>query len=145
MPRSAADEDLLALARAVTGVSTRAADRLGTLSVVQLRALTVVNQLAPASLGRLAQELAVTVSTASRLVDRLVVAGLVDRRPSARSRRELALTVTATGRTMLDQYDDLRLPELRDRLARVADPAAALTVFREFATGDITGATPVAT
>lgn len=35
--RTAEDEALLALARAVVGVATRAADRLGRLSVVQLR------------------------------------------------------------------------------------------------------------
>ena len=115
MPRSADDEALIGLARTVTGISTRAADRLGALSVVQLRALTVVAQLGPANLGQLAQELGVTVSTASRLVDRLVRAGYVDRRPSPHSRREVALTLTTSGTAMLDEYDELRLQELRTR------------------------------
>jgi DNA-binding MarR family transcriptional regulator len=137
MPHTAADDALLALARTVTGVSTRAADRLGMLSVVQLRALTVVSRLAPASLGQLAHELAVTMSTASRLVDRLVTAGLVDRRPSTRSRREVALSVTDAGQDALDRYDELRLEEMRGCLARVADREAALAAFREFTAGDL--------
>jgi DNA-binding MarR family transcriptional regulator len=142
MTRTAADEALLALARMVTGVSTRAADRLGTLSVVQLRALTVVHRLGPSNLGRLAHELAVTVSTASRLVDRLVAAGLVDRRPSPQSRREVALSLTEAGRDALERYDELRLQDLQACFAGVTDPDAALVAFREFAAGDLARAVP---
>src|SRR4051794_41568063 len=89
MTRSAQDQTLLLLARAVMGISTRAADRLGGLSVVQLRALTVLRELGTANLGRLAEGLDVTVSTTSRLVDRLVAAHLVERRPRPRARREI--------------------------------------------------------
>jgi DNA-binding MarR family transcriptional regulator len=111
--RSAEDDVLLELARAVVGISTRAADQLGPLSVVQLRALTVLRGLGVGNLGQLADGMGVTVSTTSRLVDRLVTAGLVDRRPSPRSRRELALAVTGQGAAILDRYDDLRLVGLR--------------------------------
>jgi DNA-binding MarR family transcriptional regulator len=119
--RTAEDEVLLALARVVVGVATHAADQLGRLSVVQLRALTVLRGLDGATLGRLAASMGVTVSTASRLVDRLVAAGLVDRRPSVRSRRELALTVTPAARAILDRYDDLRLADLRVLLERLPE------------------------
>jgi DNA-binding MarR family transcriptional regulator len=133
MPRSAEDETLLALARTVIGLSTRAADQLGGVSVVQLRALTVLRELGTANLGRLAEEMGVALSTASRLVDRLVRAGLVDRRPSPRTRREIELAVSTAGRATLDRYDDLRLSALRACLAEVSDPAAALGAFEEFA------------
>ena len=131
MPRSA-DETLLALARTVMGLSTRAADQLGGVSVVQLRGLTVLRDLETANLGRLAEEMGVALSTASRLVDRLVRAGLVDRRPSPRTRREIELAVSTAGRATLDRYDDLRLSPLRACLAAVGDPAAALAAFDEF-------------
>src|SRR4051794_41669180 len=85
MERSEQDQTLLLLARAVMGISTRAADRLGELSVVQLRALTVLRELGTANLGRLAEALDVTVSTTSRLVDRLGAAGLAERRPPPRT------------------------------------------------------------
>ena len=126
--RTAEDEVLLALARTVVGVSTRAADQLGGLSVVQLRALTVLRGLDGSNLARLAAGMGVTVSTASRLVDRLVTAGLVERRTSARSRRELALTVTSAGETILDRYDDLRLTDLRLLLERLPEERRPVAV-----------------
>jgi len=117
--RAPEDDVLLRLTRTVVGISTRAADALGRLSVVQLRALTVLRGLGAGNLGQLASGMGVTVSTSSRLVDRLVAAGLVDRRPSPRSRREVALVVTGLGVEMLERYDELRLVELRALLDRL--------------------------
>ncbi len=133
--RTHEDDVLLRLARAVVGISARAADQLGRLSVVQLRALTVLRGLDSANLGQLAGGMGVTVSTASRIVDRLVAAGLVDRRLSARSRREVALVVTPQGEDVLAQYDDLRLTGLRALLDQLpADRRTdALAVLAEFA------------
>jgi DNA-binding MarR family transcriptional regulator len=116
---SAADEVLLALARAVMGASVRAADRIGGPSPVQLRALTVVQELGHPNLGQLTEALGVTVSTTSRLVDRLVAAGLVDRRPSELTRREVTLSLTPHAAEVLRTYDELRVRGLRDRLAHL--------------------------
>jgi DNA-binding MarR family transcriptional regulator len=147
MGRSAQDQALLLVARAVMGISTRAADRLGGLSVVQLRALTVLRELGTANLGQLAEGLDVTVSTTSRLVDRLVAARLVERRPSPRTRREIELRVSPSGTETLDRYDELRLEGLRtglDRLpeARRDDVLAALLDFG--AAASVHGPTAVA-
>jgi DNA-binding MarR family transcriptional regulator len=108
-----ADEVLLTAVRLAMAVSIRAADQLGDVSTVQLRALTVLRGNSGANLVQLAQGMGVTVSTASRLVDRLVAAGLVDRRPSPQTRREISLALTRTGRARLRRYDDLRLSEVR--------------------------------
>ncbi|WP_256375472.1 MarR family winged helix-turn-helix transcriptional regulator [Modestobacter sp. DSM 44400] len=97
-------------------MSVRAADQLGPVSLVQLRALTVIDDVGGANLLRLSEGMGVTVSTASRLVDRLVGAGLVDRRPSEVTRREISLSLTPQGRDLLSRYDDLRLQALRQRL-----------------------------
>ena len=113
------DEVLLAAARAAMAVSVRAADKLGDVSTVQLRALTVLQETPGANLFQLAQGMGVTVSTTSRLVDRLVAAGFVDRRPSAQTRREISLALTRTGRARLRRYDDLRLAGLRACLERI--------------------------
>ena len=147
MARSAQDQTLLLLARAVMGISTRAADRLGELSVVQLRAMTVLRELGTANLGQLAEGLDVTVSTTSRLVDRLVAAGLVERRPSPRTRREIELRVSSSGTETLDRYDDLRLEGLRTGLDRLPadrrdDILAALLDFG--AAASVHGPTAVA-
>jgi DNA-binding MarR family transcriptional regulator len=135
MARTTDDEALLALARTVVGISTRAADQLGGVSVVQLRALTVLCELGTANLGQLAEEMGVALSTASRLVDRLVRADLVERRPSPRTRREIELVVSKTGLATLDRYDDLRLAGMRARLEQVNDRRSALAVFGEFGNG----------
>src|SRR3978361_1146549 len=81
------DDALLTVGRAVIGVATRAADAPGGVSVVQLRALTVLRDLGTASLVQLAEGMGVTASTTSRLVDRLVSAGHAERRPSPERRR----------------------------------------------------------
>jgi DNA-binding MarR family transcriptional regulator len=133
MARTTEDAVLLDLARAVVGVSTAAADRLGGISVVQLRALTVLRDLGTATLGELARGMAVTVSTTSRLVDRLVARGLVLRVPSPHSRRALALRMSPTGQELLGRYDD-RLLAFRAALERVPgeDRVAVLSAFAAF-------------
>jgi len=113
------DDVLVQAARTFVGLSVRAADQLGSVSLVQLRALTVVDDLGRANLMQLSEGMGVTVSTASRLVDRLVAAGLVDRRPSEVSRREISLSLTAEGRDLLQRYDALRLQTLHERLDRL--------------------------
>jgi DNA-binding MarR family transcriptional regulator len=126
-------EVLLAAARLVVGISVRAADQIGETSLVQLRALTVLDDLGGANLMQLADGMGVTVSTASRLVDRLIAAGLVDRRPSEATRREISVTLTPHGRAVLRRYDDLRVDALTDRLDQLDPPhrTAAVEALRD--------------
>lgn len=112
VPRTPMEEDLLEAARAMMRISLHAADQIGGVSVVQLRALTVLAREGTANLAQLADGMGVTVSTTSRLVDRLVAAGLADRRTATHTRREIALRLTARGRATLTHYDDLRLSGL---------------------------------
>src|SRR4051812_50206866 len=121
-------EVLLAAARLVVGISVRAADQIGEASLVQLRALTVLDALGAATLMQLADGMGVTVSTASRLVDRLIAAGLVDRRPSEATRREISVTLTPHGRAVLQRYDDLRVDALTGRLAQLDPPRRTAAV-----------------
>jgi DNA-binding MarR family transcriptional regulator len=118
-PRDPVDEVLLSAVRWAMAISVRAADELGDLSAVQLRALTILQGNARGNLNGLAAAMGVTVSTASRLVDRLVAAGLVDRRPSPQTRREISLSLTPAGRGRLQRYDRLRIAEARARLEAV--------------------------
>ena len=61
----------------------------------------------------------VTVSTTSRLVDRLVTADWVDRSPSPNNRREISLTLTVGGQCILRRYDQRRVELLKECLDRV--------------------------
>ena len=122
------DALLLATARLVMAVTTRAADQVGDLSPVQLRALTVLAEFGTANLVQLTEAMDVTASTTSRLVDRLVAAGLVDRRASVTTRREISLRLTDAGAAVLARYDQLRVAGLRDRIAALG--AADRAVLR---------------
>src|SRR4051794_41693500 len=88
--------------------SVRASGELGGLSPVQLRALTALRRLAEANLAQLAEEMGVTVSTTSRLVDRLVSADWVHRTSSPPNRREIRLTLTESGKRLLRRYGKRR-------------------------------------
>jgi DNA-binding MarR family transcriptional regulator len=119
MAAASEDEVLLAAARLVVGISVRAADRIGEASLVQLRALTVLSELPGANLVQLAEGMGVTVSTTSRLVDRLVTAGLVERRPSELTRREISISLTPVGEQVLERYDGMRVSSLRARMEQL--------------------------
>jgi DNA-binding MarR family transcriptional regulator len=131
---SSEEHVLLTLARMAMDASVRASGELGAPSPVQLRALTAVRRLSGANLAQLAQEMGVTVSTTSRLVDRLVSADWVLRAPSAHNRREISLTLTDTGTRLLRRYDRRRVELLKECLDRV--PAerqgAVLDALAEF-------------
>lgn len=110
---------LLDAVRMFTAVSVRAGEAAGQLSPVQLRALTILSRVKGPNLGELAEAMGVAVSTASRLVDRLIAAGWVDRRASEATRREITLGLTEAGHATLDRYDELRLAQLRAGLDRL--------------------------
>jgi DNA-binding MarR family transcriptional regulator len=118
------------------GLSTRAADELGQVSVVQLRALTMLRELQPASLVQLAEGIGVTASTTSRLVDRLVAGGFVDRRTSPESRRQIELRLSPDGEATLDRYDMLRVSGMAAALEQIPGDRrdAVVEALAEFAT-----------
>jgi DNA-binding MarR family transcriptional regulator len=130
---------LVRAARTFVGMSVRAADKLGPVSLVQLRALAVIDEIDGANLMQLSLGMGVTVSTASRLVDRLVGAGLVDRRPSEVTRREITICLTEQGRALLGRYDDLRLEALHKRLDQLPARRRAAVIK---ALADLAGTDP---
>lgn len=101
-----ADSVLLEAARAMMAISVRAAAAVpGGISAIQLRALTVLSGLEQTNLADLGAALGMSPSSTSRLCDRLVARGLVDRQVSARTRREVALSLSEPGRRLLAEYD----------------------------------------
>ena len=136
-PELREDDVLLALARMSMDASVRASEDVGGVSPVQLRALTALRQRGETNLAQLAEDIGITVSTASRLVDRLVGADWVHRAPSESNRRELSLTLTDTGKRLLRRYDRRRVTLLKECLERV--PAerrpAVLAALAELASG----------
>ncbi|HEY2724978.1 MAG TPA: MarR family winged helix-turn-helix transcriptional regulator [Pseudonocardiaceae bacterium] len=108
------DAALLAVARAMMAVSLRAAVTLPAgISPIQLRALTVLSGLGQTNLADLGAALGMSPSSTSRLCDRLVAGGLVERRTSPHTRREVAVRLSGEGTRLLAGYDGHRLAELR--------------------------------
>jgi DNA-binding MarR family transcriptional regulator len=103
-------------------------------SVSQLRALLIISRQAPTNLNHLADDLGAIPSSASRLCDRLVAAGLVTRRTGSVDRREVELRVSAEGQRLVDSLRDSRVGELMTVLATMSpDGQRALLVgLREF-------------
>lgn len=105
------------------------------LSPLQMRLLVAVDRHGPLNLSALAARLDQSVPSASRLVDRLVDAGLVRRGPARHSRREVALSLTPGGRRALDRLRGAR----RAAIARVlvgmsaSERKALVTGLRAFA------------
>ena len=103
-------------------------------SVSQLRALLIISRQAPTNLNQLAEELGAIPSSASRLCDRLVAAGLVTRRTGSVDRREVELRVSAEGQRLVDGLRETRVSELATVLATMSTDGrrALLQGLREF-------------
>jgi DNA-binding MarR family transcriptional regulator len=78
-------------------------------SVPGMRVLVMVRSQGALNLSAVADALGVNASSASRTCDRLVHAGLLDRRDHAEDRRQVSLTLTPRGTEFVDtMLDDRR-------------------------------------
>jgi DNA-binding MarR family transcriptional regulator len=104
------------------------------LSGSQLRALLVIEQNEGINLRGVANELGAILSSASRLCDRLVAAGLLEREPGRLDRREIALSLTPVSRTLLADLRGERRARLAEVLSRMsqAGRTALLSGLQEF-------------
>jgi DNA-binding MarR family transcriptional regulator len=105
------------------------------LSWPQLNALLAVERAEGVNLGGLAAELSMLLSSASRLCDRLVANGMVERVPGRADRREIALYLTPSSRALLAELRRRRRRALTETLERMsgAGRSALLRGLTEFA------------
>lgn len=104
------------------------------ISSLQLRMLLLVDRHPHSNLSSVATRMEMSVPSASRLVDRLVEAGLLDRRDAPHSRREVALSLTATGNRALADLRRSRRQSIGGVLEAMTDEqrralVAGLTAF----------------
>jgi DNA-binding MarR family transcriptional regulator len=107
--------------------------------LAQWRALVVLSSHEGGRVRELAAQLGVHPSSASRVVDRLVTAGLVSRTTSAQSRREVELRLTPAGRRLVVRVLARRRGEVEQILAHVppAERAALAVAFERFSTAAV--------
>ncbi len=99
----AAFDELARAVRRARGAQPRSAE--GTLTLSQYALLEALSARHTARVAELADEAGVTASTATRILDTLQRRGIVSRQRSRQDRRVVAVTLTATGRDLLQAQD----------------------------------------
>jgi DNA-binding MarR family transcriptional regulator len=140
-PRSADEfvDAVLTASRVLVAVSARSlAEVEDSVTVVQFRTLVVLRTRPETNLNGLAEALGVNASTALRMIDKLVAAGLVDRQDNPDNRREVRLGLTPAGTALVDEVTARRRAEIA-RVVRAmpaqqrSELAPALRAFAEAA------------
>ena len=129
-------ESVIAATRVLVAVTAESVARVeDEVSLAQLRVLVMVASRPSMNLGGIAMGMGVHPSNATRAVDRLVGAGLLDRRDDPTDRRNLQLELTAAGRELVERV----MQDRRAVIARILErmPAsrrrALVPVLRSFA------------
>lgn len=86
----------------------------------QFRMLVVLSSRGATKLVTLAELLGVRPSTAMRMIDRLIAAGLADRQTNPDNRRETLLRLTAEGRRTVENVTARRRREIASIVQRLA-------------------------
>lgn len=117
--------------RALERVVNEALAPLG-VTGLQADALVVIGQAGEVSLKELGDLLVAEAGHPSRLVDRLVALGHVERRPADEDRRRVVLSLSPSGQALADKVEVARGEVLAsvEPVVPKADVAAALRLFR---------------
>jgi DNA-binding MarR family transcriptional regulator len=129
-------EAMLAACRVLVAISAQSVAAVDdVVDMPQFRALVVVASRGSVTLGELADAAGMNMSTTSRLCDRLVGMGLVNRTDDPANRRQLQLTLTDAGHGVVAQAMDKRRAALRPILLRLPSQSRTqlVTLLAEFA------------
>lgn len=141
-PRRAEDPEqvvavLLTASRLLVAIAAKSLAAVeDTLTLPQYRLLVILDSRGPSSLARLAGALDVNPSTALRMIERLTVAGMVEKAPNPARRREVPLRLTGAGWQTVRQVTEYRRTELARIVAAMSAEerrqlVGALTSFTE--------------
>lgn len=131
----AVTDAVLAASRLLVGLSARSIASVDeSITMPQFRLLVVLSNRGPLKLTVLAECLDVRPPTATRMIDRLVGAGLVDRQISPVSRREVVLDLTDAGATVVTKVTRQRRREIARIVARMPEGqrTALVNAFEAF-------------
>lgn len=131
---------MLAACRVLVSVSAQSMAAVEDVAdVTQVRALVVIASRGSVSLGELSEATNIHLTRASRLCDRLVAKGLIDRADDPSNRRQLTLTLTATGHQVVQEVMRRRRGAIQPILDRMTTQmtiqrrADVVSLLREFA------------
>ena len=104
---------LLTASRLLVAISARSIARVDeTITIPQFRTLVILSTRGPINVRTLAGILHVQRSTTGRMVERLVSAGLIDRRPHPASRREVVVELSPRGQEIVHAVTAHRRKEI---------------------------------
>lgn len=116
-------EALQTVTRVLAGVALRSLDVLdGVITLAQFRMLAVLAELGRARSARVARALGLDASTVTRLADRLVAAGHVERGSDPRHRSVVTLELSPSGQSLVSAVSGWRQREL-GRIVAALPPA----------------------
>jgi len=119
-------EATVTASRALLGVVARSvAGALESVTLPQFRVLVVLAASGPIRSGVLAERMGIQQSTFSRSIDRMVEGGWVERAASPERRREVLITLTSTGRMIVDDVTERRCREITTILGRLSESEQA--------------------
>jgi DNA-binding MarR family transcriptional regulator len=127
---------VLTASRVLVAIAARSlADAGEEVTLTQYRSLVVLASRGPQSVAALAEALAVTPPTASRLCERLVRKGLVRRRTDRHDRRQVRVALTESGSALIDTVTARRRDEIANLLASIPpeDQAFVVVALRRLA------------
>ena len=128
-PIEDATDAVLRASRALVGVAAQSlAQTEAHLTLVQYRALVALSVNGEQNVGTLAETLDIHPSTATRLCDRLVAKGLIERTTSEESRREVTLALSRAGAALVRAETDRRRRAIR-RIVERLDRATQLEII----------------
>jgi DNA-binding MarR family transcriptional regulator len=120
----AVTDAVLTASRLLVAVSARSIAAVDdTITIPQFRLLVVLDTEGPQKLTSVAHALGVNPSTATRMVDRLVTTGLIDRQPNPASRRELVVDLTRKGRTVVSIVTKRRRAQIEQIVGQMSPTA----------------------
>jgi DNA-binding MarR family transcriptional regulator len=135
---------VLTASRLLVAVSARSlAEVEERVTLPQFRMLVVLSTRGATKLVALAELLQVAPSTAMRMVDRLIAAGLADRRLNPDNRRETLLQLTEEGRRTVEDVTARRRAEIAAIVQRLT-PAQRLGLVEALAAFNEAGGEPLA-
>ncbi|SOD73141.1 MarR family transcriptional regulator [Jatrophihabitans sp. GAS493] len=112
---------VLTASRVLVGVSARSLNEVeGTVTLTQFRTLVVLDSHGELNLNGLAEILDVNSSTAMRMIDKLLSAGLVTRSDDPENRRRVILALTPAGRALVRRVTTKRRKEITRIVSRMA-------------------------
>lgn len=114
----AVTDAVLTASRLLVAVSARSLAAVDeSLTLPQFRLLVLLSGRGPLKAATVAESFGVNPSTVTRMVDRLVAAGLIDRQTNPASRRESVVRLTSAGVEVVEEITATR----RSEIARIVE------------------------